>query len=88
MINYPLLTPEQVKHIKISEDGLYGTAKYAGETVDIRMLNGKIKRVTFGVTRLSFTNLVAITSEVLHNYHEEDIIDKMLDQTNYENGWD
>lgn len=88
MINYQLLTPEQVKHLKISEDGLYASAKYAGETVDIRMLNGKIKRVTFGITRLSFTNLVAITSEVLHNYHEDDIVDKILDQTNYENGWD
>ena len=87
MINYQLLTPEQVKHLKISEDGLYASAKYAGETVDIRMLNGKIKRVTFGVTKLSFTNLVAITSEILHNYHEEDYIEKKLDQAAYENGY-
>jgi hypothetical protein len=87
LINYQLLTPEQVKHLKISEDGLYGTAKYSGQTVDIRMLNGKIKRVTFGVTKLSFTNLVAITSEILHNYHEEDYIEKKLDQAAYENGY-
>ena len=88
MINYQLLKAEQIKQLKLDKDEEHGSVKFAGQTLDCKMYGGKIKRITFGVTQLTYTNLVAVTWEILHNYHEEDYIDKMLDTAAYENGWD
>ena len=85
MIQYKLITSEQHKALRISDDGLFASSRFAGQdTVDFKLPNGKIKRITFGFH--SVGNLVAITTEVLTDYRE-DYISKMLDQTNYENGW-
>ena len=85
MIQYKLITSEQHKALKISEDGLFASCRFAGQdTVDVKLPNGKIKRITFGFHTVG--NLVAITSEVLTDYRE-DYISKMLDQTAYENGY-
>ena len=88
MINYQLLKAEQIKQLKLDKDEEHGSVKFAGQTLDCKMYGGNIKRITFGVTQLTYTNLVAVTWEILHNYHEEDYIDKMLDTAAYENGWD
>ena len=87
MINYQLLRAEQIKHLKLDEDSKYGSVKFAGQTLDCKLSDGKIKRVTFGVNKIAYTNLVAITWEILHNYHQDDIVDKLLDQAAYENGY-
>ena len=85
MIQYKLLTSEQHKALKISDDGLFASCRFAGQdTVDVKLPNGKIKRITFGFH--SVGNLVAITSEVLTDYRE-DYIGKMLDKAAYENGY-
>jgi hypothetical protein len=87
MINHQLLRAEQIKHLKLDEDSKYGSVKFAGQTLDCKLSDGKIKRVTFGVNKIAYTNLVAITWEILHNYHEEDYISMKLDQAAYENGY-
>lgn len=88
MINHQLIRADQIKSLKLDEESKYGSFNFAGQTLDVKMYGGKIKRVTFGVNKLAYTNLVAITWETLHNYHEDDIIDKMLDQAAYQNQWD
>ena len=87
MINYQLLKSEQIKHLKLDEDSKYGSFNFAGQTLDCKLSDGKIKRVTFGVNKIAYTNLVAITWEILHNYHQDDIVDKLLDKAAYENGY-
>ena len=88
MINYQLLKSEQIKSLKLDKDEERGSFNFAGQTLDVKLYGGKIKRITFGVNKLSYTNQVAITWEILQNYHEENIIDKMLDKAAYENQWD
>lgn len=88
MINHQLIRADQIKSLKLDEESKYGSFNFAGQTLDCKMYGGKIKRVTFGINKLAYTNLVAITWETLHNYHQDDIIDKMLDQAAYENQWD
>ena len=84
-LKYKLINAEQHKALKISDDGLFCSHKFAGhETVDFKLPNGKIKRITFGFHPVG--TKVAITSEVLTDYRE-DYISKMLDQTAYENGY-
>lgn len=88
MINYQLIKANQIKQLKLDKDEEHGSFKFAGQTLDCELYDGKIKRITFGIITLSYTNLVAVTWEILHNYHQDDIIDKMLDQAAYENQWD
>ena len=88
MINYQLLKSDQIKSLKLDKDEERGSFNFAGQTLDVKLYGGKIKRITFGVNKLSYTNQVAITWEILQNYHEENIIDKMLDKAAYENQWD
>ena len=91
----PLLKSDEVKKLKLDFDGVSsllesGSARFAGQTVDTLLPSGKIRRITFGVNVI-FPNRVAIVHEILRQPYEEptpDYIDKMLNRSFIENGWD
>jgi len=90
----PLLKADEVKKLKLDFDGVSsllesGSARFAGQTVDTLLQSGKIRRITFGVNVI--LNRVAIVHEILRLPYEEetpDYIDKMLNRSFIENGWD
>ena len=90
----PLLKADEVKKLKLDFDGVSsllesGSARFAGETVDTLLPSGKIRRITFGVNVI--LGRVAIVHEILRQPYEEptpDYIDKMLNRSFIENGWD
>jgi len=97
----PLLKSDEAKKLKIKapwwnnqkdDEGFpeSGSKRFAGQTFDILLTGGKIRRVTFGVT-VTFVGRVAIMSEILRLPYEEpkpDFIDAILNRSFIENGWD
>jgi hypothetical protein len=104
MIEYERITKsEHVRSLHLHTDNegfLHGSSRFKGKTLDIVTqdeYNSKLKqrtvylkRVTFGVHDVN--GFVAAISEILRikDYEPtgEDIVDHMLNQTAYENGWD
>ena len=68
-----------------------GSARFAGQTRDVKQEDGRLLRTTYGNNILSGTNLVATIAEYIPKQYviaKEDYIAKMLNRAYYENGYD
>ena len=89
MKEYERINKESVRALRLNTDEKgfgYGDSRFKGKTFDIEIDKHHIKRVIFGINEIWNTHLVAVISEVIR-IDKPDIVDRILDQTAYENGW-